>query len=172
MMRTRKIVSALALIGMLGATNLALAGDDGAKDKPAPAKPAPAKPAPTNPGPVKPAPAKPAPPPDAAPAPTADGASAEVKAAKAIANKEPVDEATSFADGDKVWAWSKIVGAKDTTVKHVWKRDGQVIWEKELTIGSNQWRTYTRRTVHKGSYAVEVQAADGTVLGSAEFTVE
>ena len=29
MMRTMKIVSALALIGMLGATNLALAGDDG-----------------------------------------------------------------------------------------------------------------------------------------------
>jgi hypothetical protein len=108
-----------------------------------------------------------------APPPAATSASAEVKAATGVAKKEPVGEATSFPKGTKVWAWSKVIGAKGTTVKHVWKRDGATLWEKELTIGSNQWRIYTRRTLNKpGSYTVDVVGEDGSVLGSVTFTVE
>lgn len=107
------------------------------------------------------------------PAATSTDASAEVKAATGVVKKEPVGEAASFAKGTKVWAWSKVIGAKGTTVKHVWKRDGATLWEKELQIGSNQWRIYTRRTLNKpGSYTVDVVGEDGSVLGSVTFTVE
>ena len=165
MMRTltRMVVVMACTLGLAGLA----AADEPAPDqvKPVPGEPPAAKAPPAD-KPVK----RPPPAPDA---PAADGASAEVKAGTGVVKKEVVGEATSFAKGTKVWAWSKVLGAKGTTVKHVWKRDGAVLWEKELAIGSNQWRIYTRRTVSKaGSYTVDVVGADGAVLGSVSFTVE
>jgi outer membrane biosynthesis protein TonB len=115
---------------------------------------------------------KPAAPPKETPAtPSTSGAAADVKAGTGISKREPVGEAESFTAGTKVWAWSSITGAKDQTVKHVWKKDGKVLWEKEITVTSGRYRTWTRRTVKAGSYTVEVQSADGEVLGSVSFTV-
>ncbi len=101
------------------------------------------------------------------------GAAADVKAAKGIAKREPVDAAESFAKGTKVWVWSSITGANGTTVKHVWKKDDKVLWEKEIDVSSGRYRTWTRRSMRNpGSYTVEVQSADGAVLGSVAFTIE
>jgi hypothetical protein len=97
---------------------------------------------------------------------------AEVKAAKGVEKFEPVEAGDSFAAKDVVWAWSRVTGADGQTVKHVWKKDGKEEWSASLKIGSNDWRTYTRRTVSAGSYEVEVQAEDGTKLGSVSFTVK
>lgn len=102
----------------------------------------------------------------------AQAAAAEVKAAKGVENKEPVEEGTSFAAGDKVWIWSRITGAAGTTVKHVWKKNGQEIWAATLPVKSTRWTTYSRRTVQAGQYVVEVQAEDGSVLGSVTFDVQ
>jgi hypothetical protein len=99
------------------------------------------------------------------------GAAAEVKAGTGIAKREAVGEADSFTAGSKVWVWSSITGAKDQALKHVWKKDDKVIWEKEITPTSGRYRTWTRRTVKPGSYTVEVQGTDGAVLGSVSFTV-
>jgi len=108
---------------------------------------------------------------DEAPAAAPEGVAAEVKAGTGVAKREPVGEADTFTAGSKVWAWSAITGAKDQTVKFVWKKDGNVIWEKEITVTSARYRTWTRRTVQAGTYTVEVQSGDGAVLGSVEFTV-
>lgn len=113
------------------------------------------------------APASPAPD-QAAPA----GAAAEVKAAKAIENREPVDEGSSFTAGERVWIWSRITGAANTTVKHVWKKDGNEAWSASLPVKSTRWTTYSRRTVQAGQYVVEVQGEDGSVLGSVSFSVQ
>jgi hypothetical protein len=102
----------------------------------------------------------------------AQGAAAEVKAAKGVENKEPVEEGTSFAAGDKVWVWSRITGAANTTVKHVWKKNGQEIWFASLPVKGNRWTTSSRRTVQPGQYVVEVQGEDGSVLGSVSFDVQ
>lgn len=166
-MRNTHWMAALAFVtaGLISVAAPARADDKAGADK-APTAPKDAKP----PAPDKPAKKPPAPPKEA---PAADGAAAEVKAAKGVADRQPVEEGTSFPAGTKVWAWSSITGAKDTTVKHVWKRDGAVLWEKEMTVTSGRYRTWTRRTVSKpGSYTVEVQTADGAVIGSVEFTVE
>lgn len=109
----------------------------------------------------------------AKPAPAATGASAEVKAAKGVANREPVEPGAEFEAGTTVWAWSLVSGAEGTTVKHVWKKDGAELWHANLKIGSKKWTTYSRRTIKKpGAYAVEVVAEDGSVLGSVEFTIK
>lgn len=102
----------------------------------------------------------------------AQGAAAEVKAAKGVENKEAVEEGTSFAAGDKVWIWSRITGAANTTVKHVWKKNGQEIWFASLPVKGNRWTTSSRRTVQPGQYVVEVQGEDGSVLGSVSFDVQ
>ncbi len=178
-MRKMMTTHTLTKLGLTAALALGLTGpalaDEPPAGKPAPQKepkpePKPAPPPPTDEAPAKPKP-KPRPAPQT-PAPTS-GASAEVKAATGVTKREPVGEATSFAKGTKVWAWAKVFGAKDTTVKQVWKRDGVALWEKEFPIGSGQWRIYTRRTLAKpGSYAVDVVAEDGAVLGTVAFTVE
>lgn len=102
----------------------------------------------------------------------AQAAAAEVKAAKGVENKEPVEEGTSFAAGDKVFVWSRITGAANTTIKHVWKKNGQEIWFATLPVKSTRWTTSSRRTVQPGQYVVEVQAEDGSVLGSVTFDVQ
>jgi hypothetical protein len=102
----------------------------------------------------------------------AQAAAAEVKAAKGIENKEPVEEGTSFAAGDKVWIWSRVTGAANTTIKHVWKKNGQEIWFATLPVKSTSWTTSSRRTVQPGQYVVEVQAEDGSVLGQVSFDVQ
>jgi len=102
----------------------------------------------------------------------AQGAAAEVKAAKGVENKEPVEEGASFAAGDKVWIWSRITGAANTTVKHVWKKNGQELWFASLPVKGNRWTTSSRRTVQPGQYVVEVQGEDGSVLGSVSFDVQ
>jgi hypothetical protein len=110
---------------------------------------------------------------DVAPAADKGDAAADMKAGTGVnrKKKEVVGEAESFTAGTKVWVWSSVTGAKGTTVKHVWKRDDKVLWEKEFEATSGRYRTWSRRSVKAGTYTVETQSEDGTVLGTVTFTV-
>jgi hypothetical protein len=165
--RTTKLLTLAMLTSLAAAPALA-------DDPKQPAKPAETKPAPPPDTAKKKAPPPPkeeTPPKEEPATPSTSGAAADVKAGTGIAKREPVGESDAFTAGTKVWAWSSITGAKDQTVKHVWKKDGKVLWEKEISVTSGRYRTWTRRTVKAGSYTVEVQSADGEVLGSVTFTV-
>ncbi len=100
------------------------------------------------------------------------GASAEVKAGTGVENKESVGAASEFTGPIKIWVWSRITGAAGTSVTHVWKLNGQKNWQAKLKVGSKKWTTSSRRQVKAGSWTVEVVAADGSVLGSTDFTVK
>lgn len=103
---------------------------------------------------------------------TASEATAEVKAAKGVANREPVEEGTTFDAGTTVWCWSLIRNAEGA-VQHVWKKDGTAVWTANLKVRSKRWTTYSRRKLSKpGSYSVDVVGADGAVLGSVAFTIQ
>ena len=107
-----------------------------------------------------------------APAPSSDAA-ADVKAGTGISKREPVGEADSFAKGTKVWVWTSVKGAKGEMAKMVWKKGEKQIWEKEFEVKSGRYRTWSRRKMRSaGSYTVEVQGADGSVMGSVSFTIE
>lgn len=146
-----KQISKLALTGILGLSLIAgpaVADDKAGKPKPPPAET------------------------EAPAAPAATDASADVKAGTGVSKREPVGEADTFGKGTKVWVWSSIKGAKGEMAKHVWKKDDKVIWEKEFEVKSGRYRSWTRRKMRSpGSYTVEVQGADGSVLGSVSFTV-
>ena len=108
----------------------------------------------------------------AAAAPAAGAATAEVQAAKGVEKREPVEPGTTFTAGTKVWVWSRITGANGTTVKHVWKKDGKAVWSATLKVGSVKWTTSSRRQVKAGAWTVEVVGADGSTIGSVDFTVQ
>lgn len=134
-----------------------------------PAKPAP-KPSPKS-SPKAPPRESPAAPPVPSPKPSA-GVSAEVKAGTGVEKREVVGEATTFPAGTTVWVWSRVLGAEGS-VKHVWKRDGQVAWTATLNVGSKRWSTQSRRTIPKaGAWEVEVQTADGAPIGTVAFTIQ
>jgi hypothetical protein len=98
---------------------------------------------------------------------------AEIKAAKGIEKREPVDEGTTFAVGDTVYAWTRVTDANGTKVTHVWKRDGKEVWKASLRVGSKRWTTNSRRKMTKaGSWTVDVLAEDGSSLGTVSFTVQ
>lgn len=129
------------------------------------AKPAPPAQSQPNPNAPKPAPSKDAPKP-------AEGVSAEVKAGTGVEKREVVGEAATFSAGTTVWVWSRVLGAEGS-VKHVWKRDGQVAWTATLNVGSKRWSTQSRRTIPKaGAWEVEVQTADGAPIGTVSFTIQ
>jgi hypothetical protein len=102
----------------------------------------------------------------------AAGASAEVAAGTGFANKAAVEPGTEFAAGTKVYVVSKVLNAPGTTVTHVWKLNGTKNWQAKLKVGSKAWTTSSRRQVKAGAWTVEVQAADGSVLGSVDFTAK
>lgn len=116
--------------------------------------------------------AKQVPPATAKPAPPAGDVSAEVKAGTGVEKRAVVGESTTFPAGTTVWVWSLVTGAEGS-VKHVWKRDGQVAWTATLNVGSKKWSTQSRRTIPKaGAWEVEVQTADGASIGTVAFTVQ
>ncbi len=116
--------------------------------------------------------AKPQPPATKPAAPPAGDVSAEVKAGTGVEKRAIVGEATTFPAGTTVWVWSRVTGAEGS-VKHVWKRDGQVAWTATLKVGSKKWSTQSRRTIPKaGAWEVEVQTAEGASIGTVAFTIQ
>ena len=101
-----------------------------------------------------------------------EDASAEIKAGTGVDKHEIVGEAATFPSGSTVWVWSRVSNANDTSIKHVWKRDGKEVWTATLPVKSSRWSTQTRRTIKDGSWEVEVVADGGKSLGSVKFTVQ
>jgi Protein of unknown function (DUF2914) len=103
----------------------------------------------------------------------AEGGSAEVKAAKSVVKHEAVDPQTEFAAGDTVLVWSKIMGEKDKTVTHVWKREGKEVWRMDHAVKNASYRTYSKkRSIKAGAWTVEVVDDAGAKLGEISFTVK
>lgn len=64
--------------------------------------------------------------------------------------------------------------AADTSIKHVWLRDGQVVKEIDLPVKGRRWRAYSALSVNassRGNWRVEVRDEAGTVIKAVEFKV-
>lgn len=101
---------------------------------------------------------------------------AEIKVGTGVAKMEIQGESASFkvAAGTKLYAWTKVVGAADSTVTVVFSK-GERTSKQELKVPRSPYRTNAYRTFRKGdegSWTVKVLAADGAELGKADFTVE
>jgi hypothetical protein len=99
---------------------------------------------------------------------------AEVRLGTGVENREPVGVAEAFpADVGQIYAWTRITGAANTTVEHVW-RFGEHEFVVPLTIGGSPWRTWSIKTIPPewdGEWTFEVRDASGNVVSSVTFTV-
>jgi len=93
----------------------------------------------------------------------------------AVENRALVGQSESFdITTGKLYCFTKIQGANGTTIRHVWKRDGVIMADVSLPIGSGNWRTWSSKRFvagMSGSWVVEVVSADGAVLEEIAFSV-
>ena len=88
-----------------------------------------------------------------------------------------VGEGSTFAsDGERVYCLTRIHGmSPPTSVTHVWYYDGKTMARVELSVGSENWRTWSFKTYKPewtGFWEVKILDGDGMVLGSAGFEVK
>jgi hypothetical protein len=83
---------------------------------------------------------------------------------------------TFAADGGQVYCLTRVHGLRPpATVTHAWYFEGKTMARVDLTIGSENWRTWSSKSYQPGwtgNWEVKVLDADGMVLGSAGFEVK
>ena len=83
---------------------------------------------------------------------------------------------TFAADGGKVYCLTRVHGLRPpATVTHAWYFEGKTMARVDLTIGSENWRTWSSKSYQPGwtgNWEVKVLDAEGMVLGTAGFEVK
>ena len=97
--------------------------------------------------------------------------------ATAVEDREPVGVAESFpADVGSIYFHTTLTGEfGETTVEHVWLREGEEMARIRLEVRSPRWRTWTAKKIPAawaGSWEVRLLDGDGEVLRTAAFRVE
>ncbi len=98
----------------------------------------------------------------------------EVVIALDVQDRQPVGGAETFPeDVGQVVAWTRVTGAANSTIEHVWRyRDHELV--VPLEIGGSPWRTWSRKNIPAewdGEWTFEVRDADGQVVSTTTFTV-
>ncbi|MBI3132595.1 MAG: DUF2914 domain-containing protein [Acidobacteria bacterium] len=106
-----------------------------------------------------------------------DAPSAEVKVGTGVEKMALQGEATEFkvAANTKIYAWTSVKGAADSTITVSFEKDGKQVSKQELKVARSPYRTWAFRTFRAGDagkWTAKVLDADGKALGEAAFTVE
>lgn len=94
-----------------------------------------------------------------------------------IKQREPIDRVGPVipAKGNgikQIYYFTEIKGMRGETLTHRWEREGQVVAEVQLQIGSNQWRTYSRKNLTPamtGGWRVVVIDSQGKPIHAGRF---
>jgi hypothetical protein len=103
-------------------------------------------------------------------------ASAEAAVGTSVVDRALQGEATTFkaADTQKLYCFSRVTGAADSDVEHVWYHAGQEVGRVKLHVGGSPWRTHSSKTLDDdaaGDWRCDV-VLNGKVLQSVSFKVE
>ena len=100
--------------------------------------------------------------------------SVELVIARAVADRMPVDTASTFqADVGRVACWARITGAAGSTIHLVWMHGGQE-FQVPMQIGGSPWRVWSTKEMQPdwtGEWRVEARSETGTVLATRSFTI-
>jgi hypothetical protein len=93
-----------------------------------------------------------------------------------VVNRELSGEGDTFPEGGQIVFWTKVEGGSGgDVIQHVWIHQGTERLTVDLGIGGSHWRTYSRKTLHRGltgEWTVEARTTAGEVLASSRFTCE
>jgi hypothetical protein len=102
-------------------------------------------------------------------------ATVEVSVGTAVADHAITGAAESFPKGTaKLYCLSKVTGAADSEVEHVWYKGDAEQGRVKLKVGGSPWRTYSTKTLGEdasGDWRCDV-VQNGTVLLSVKYKVE
>lgn len=100
--------------------------------------------------------------------------SVEAVLATGVEEMMPVGEAQEFpADVGRVFLWTRVTGAADMTIQHVWIH-GDMEWPVTLQIGGSPWRTWSSKAIPpewSGEWRVEIRDEAGDLLDTRSFVV-
>jgi hypothetical protein len=86
---------------------------------------------------------------------------------------EALDGDNVFLDGEKVIAWTSVIGIDAGFIEHVWYRDDVEVARHYLPVGTGRrWRTWSRHQVSPGDYQVQILGPDGKLLRELSFSVD
>lgn len=98
----------------------------------------------------------------------------EAEIAERIVDRMPQDAGVLFpADIGELFCWTRVTGAADTTIQHVWIH-GDLEFPVAHEIGGSPWRTWSSKVIPEewaGDWSVEIRDAEGNVLETLQFTV-
>jgi len=92
-----------------------------------------------------------------------------------VAEREPVGAASSFANVERLYFFTEIIGAgENEVIKHVWYFKDEPLLEVELTVNGPRWRTWSHKNIAgmKGAWRAEAVNSKGEVLRAVSFTVD
>lgn len=92
----------------------------------------------------------------------------------AVVDRQPVDRVEVFPrQNGTLYCFTRIVGAEgETTVYHLWYYGDELMSRVELSVKSPNWRTWSSKKLLEdwpGAWRVEIQDAQGTLLGELSF---
>ena len=100
----------------------------------------------------------------------------EIQICTAVEDRQPSGAGTVFPDDlDKIYCFTKIGGAEDTTnVYHVWYFGNDEIARVKLPVKAISWRTWSSKKLNMllGNGHVEIVSESGDILGKAEFEIQ
>ncbi len=99
----------------------------------------------------------------------------EMGIGKSVEDRALLETGTEFgvADG-KLYCFTRITNGTGQTARHVWSRNGEVVSDVSLSIGSENWRTWSSKLIGpglEGDWSVRVLDAEGEKIGEIRFTV-
>lgn len=93
-----------------------------------------------------------------------------------IVRGNPIDSVHRISSSSvkELYCFTRLVGEEglETSIKHVWYRDGEKVGESELPVKGERWRTFSRKAVEKGAsgdWRVDVLDSEGKLLKSVKF---
>jgi cytoskeletal protein RodZ len=90
-----------------------------------------------------------------------------------VVNHAVIGLGNRFSEGDRVAFWTRVHAERPgDVIHHYWLHEGRAVMRADLTVGSANWRTFSRYTLPdgaSGSWIVEARDGTGRVLARAEF---
>ncbi len=93
-----------------------------------------------------------------------------------IVKGNPIDSVhrISSASVKALYCFTRLKSAAggETTIHHVWYRDGEKVGDYELPVKGERWRTYSMKMIEKGwagDWRVEILDKGGNILKTVKF---
>ena len=93
-----------------------------------------------------------------------------------IVKGNPIDSVRRISSSSvkELYCFTRLIASADeeTTIKHVWYRNDEVIGEYQLPVKGARWRTFSKKLVVKGAagdWRVEALDSEGHLLKTVKF---